>query len=623
MENFIINRRYRIDREIGAGGMATVYLGHDLLLDRTIAVKRLHTAFASDTAFRVRFEREAQAAASLAHPHIVDIFDVGEYEDQPYIVMEYLSGQSLKSIIEQEGPFHPDEVAALIEQVATALDHAHDRGIVHRDVKPQNILVDADGIAKIVDFGIAKGLEDGSLTGLGSSLGTAGYIAPEQALGQPATPTSDVYSLGVVALEMLTKCLPFQADNAVAVALQHIQSEPPVPSKLIGTVPRELDRIILKAMAKEPSQRYRSAGLFAESLTDWRSSHPRLEPPLRHEQTQVLPAAKPDTLSPIAAPSRAAPAQVAAAAQVVSPTEAQSAPHRQSWLSSHIGSWVIGLVGLGTVLALIFGAMRFSPLLSAMFEESPPTAPSSTSTVVSNSEESASAGSDGADTASEAIPDLTGLSLEDATTLLSGRGLALREDPAIFSSAVREGAIAEQDPPPGTALASGDTVFVKASRGPAQMDLTELAFTGQPAGTVQQRLAELGLNVRQEERGSQTVPVGRVVELVPQEDVSVGDTVTLVVSLGDQVQIPRETFGAPVSEAANALQALGFVLDDPIGVDRTTIERQINLTELGIQSGDVVGVQNEDGSASFGAWLERSSSMTLVYYDSSLDASND
>ena len=160
----VINRRYRVGRPVGAGGMAVVYRGHDLLLGRDVAIKALRPQFAADPVFRARFEREAQAAAGFAHPHIIDIFDVGEEDGTPYIVMEFVRGQTLKEIILTEGPFHPDDVGALLEQVCAALDYAHERGYVHRDDKPQNILVDERGVAKVVDFGIAKGLADSDLT---------------------------------------------------------------------------------------------------------------------------------------------------------------------------------------------------------------------------------------------------------------------------------------------------------------------------------------------------------------------------------------------------------------------------------------------------------------------------
>ena len=202
MDGSTLNSRYHIEGPIGHGAAAIVYRGRDLLLDRAVAIKILRSQYTSDPSYRARFQREAQAVASFAHPNIIDIYDVGEVAGAPYIVMEYVPGDTLKEIIRSEGPFAADDVAALIEQVAAALDYAHARGVVHRDVKPQNILVTREGLAKVVDFGIAKGPGDLSLTDVGMAIGSAHYLSPEQASGLPATPISDVYALGVILWEV-------------------------------------------------------------------------------------------------------------------------------------------------------------------------------------------------------------------------------------------------------------------------------------------------------------------------------------------------------------------------------------------------------------------------------------
>src|SRR5687767_2540184 len=189
----LINGRYRVGRRLGEGGMAVVFVGHDLLLGRDVAIKTLRPQFAADPAFRARFEREARAAASLSHPNIIDVHDVGEDDGTPFIVMELVRGQSLKEIITADAPFHPDDVAELLGQIGGALDYAHARGYVHRDIKPGNILIDEHGRARLVDFGIAKGLADTDLTDAGGGFGTAAYFSPEQAEGLMATPASDVY----------------------------------------------------------------------------------------------------------------------------------------------------------------------------------------------------------------------------------------------------------------------------------------------------------------------------------------------------------------------------------------------------------------------------------------------
>ena len=289
MNRQIVNRRYRVERRIGEGGTAEVYLGFDIVLNRRVAIKTLRPQFAANRAFRLRFEREAQQAARFSHPNIISIFDVGEDGGLPFIMMEFIDGQTLKEIIETEGPFHPDDVAILIEQVAAGLDYAHQHGLVHRDVKPQNILVDRHGLAKVVDFGIAKGLTDKSLTETGSSLGTVHYISPEQASGLMATPESDIYSLGVIAYEMLTGQLPFESDSSVGVAMRHLNDQPIDPAEINPNVPPEAADVVLQALSKNPTRRYPTAGAFARALSDWRLYQPK--PRLAAKLPTATPAA--------------------------------------------------------------------------------------------------------------------------------------------------------------------------------------------------------------------------------------------------------------------------------------------------------------------------------------------
>ena len=254
--------------------MAAVYLGHDLLLGRDVAIKSPRPQFSADPGFRARFEREARAAASLSHPNIIDVYDVGEDEGTPFIVMELVRGQSLKEIIAADAPFHPDDVAELLEQIGGALDYAHARGYVHRDIKPGNILIDEHGRARLVDFGIAKGLADGDLTEAGESLGTVGYLSPEQAAGLMATPASDVYSVGVVAFEMLTGELPFAAETPVGVAMRHVHDPAPRPSQIVPGLPPQVDPIILRALAKDPTGAGAQPAPSPARCASWRNSGP-------------------------------------------------------------------------------------------------------------------------------------------------------------------------------------------------------------------------------------------------------------------------------------------------------------------------------------------------------------
>src|SRR5215216_4937284 len=222
MQQKILNNRYELQQKIGEGGMARVYQGRDMRLNRQVAVKVLHSHYATDAGFLQRFHHEAQAAANLRHPNIVDVYDVGQDGDIHYIVMEYVEGSDLKGAIARNVPLPIEQAVPIAEAVARALEAAHRIGLVHRDIKPQNIIVGPQGQVKITDFGIAKSSLSTALTETGVTFGTADYISPEQARGQPATPRSDIYSLGVTLYETLTGRLPFGGDSSIAVAMQHV-----------------------------------------------------------------------------------------------------------------------------------------------------------------------------------------------------------------------------------------------------------------------------------------------------------------------------------------------------------------------------------------------------------------
>src|SRR5919199_3172263 len=248
----VLNGRYRVGPKIGAGGMAVVYRGYDALLGRGVAIKVLRDQYAADPAFLARFEREAQAVAALTHPNIINIFDVGVDGGTHYFVMELVDGPNLKEVIQAHGPLPPDDAVGIMLQVLAGLGYAHARGLVHRDVKPQNILLPPDGTAKVTDFGIAKALSDATLTEAGIGLGTVHYISPEQARGEPATPASDLYAA-------LTGALPFPADSAVGVAVRHVHDPPPPPTRINPRVPAQLSSLTLHALEKEPVARFASA----------------------------------------------------------------------------------------------------------------------------------------------------------------------------------------------------------------------------------------------------------------------------------------------------------------------------------------------------------------------------
>ena len=250
----VLGGRYRLARRVGSGGMASVYEGEDIHLGRRVAIKVLHPQYEADAGAVSRFEREARSVARLVHPGIVAVYDVGYDGDRHFIVMEYVEGQSVKELL-RGGPLSVDRTIDVGAQVARALDYAHQLGVVHRDVKPHNILLTPDGAAKLVDFGIALARDVASLTDGGAILGTAHYLAPEQARGEPATSASDLYQLGVVLYEMATGRPPFEGENAIDIARQHLALEPLPPSRLNSRIPPFLERAILHGMSKDPAQR--------------------------------------------------------------------------------------------------------------------------------------------------------------------------------------------------------------------------------------------------------------------------------------------------------------------------------------------------------------------------------
>src|ERR671916_654375 len=263
--NTLFDGRYRILRRLGAGGMANVYLAEDEELGRCVAVKILNERYANDDLFIERFNREAKSAASLSHPNIVSIYDRGEAEGTYYIAMEVIEGRSLKELIMTRGPLPISVAIGYTKQILSALRFAHRNGIIHRDIKPHNVLLGPEDRLKVTDFGIARAGAS-QMTEAGSIMGTAQYLSPEQARGAPVTPASALYSVGIVLYEMLTGKTPFNGDTPVEIAMKHLNEPPRPPSELRPEIPPELDQIVLRALAKDPHDRYQSAQEFSEDL---------------------------------------------------------------------------------------------------------------------------------------------------------------------------------------------------------------------------------------------------------------------------------------------------------------------------------------------------------------------
>jgi hypothetical protein len=258
--------RYELSERVATGGMGTIYEAHDHRLGRRVAVKLLKDELAQDPRFVERFRREARAAAALSHPCIAAVFDYGQQDGTHFIVMELAEGRDLARLLREEGPLSPDRAVRITTQICEALGHAHAAGVVHRDVKPANVIVGGGDRVKVTDFGIARATGDSTLTATGSVLGTAHYISPEQAEGTKVGPASDIYSLGIVLYEMLTGSMPFTGDSPVSVAMRHVTDDVPAPSALNPAVPVELDAVVARATARPPGDRWRNAAAMAEAL---------------------------------------------------------------------------------------------------------------------------------------------------------------------------------------------------------------------------------------------------------------------------------------------------------------------------------------------------------------------
>ena len=619
MNRQIVNRRYRIERRIGEGATAEVFLGFDIVLNRRVAIKTLRMQHAANRAFRLRFEREAQSAASLSHPNIIAIFDVGEDNGLPFIVMEYIDGQTLKEIIQSEGPFHPDDVAILVEQVAAGLDFAHANGLVHRDVKPHNILVDRHGLAKVVDFGIAKGLSDSALTEAGTGLGTVQYISPEQASGLMATPESDIYSLGVIAFEMLTGQLPFESDTSIGIAMRHLNDPPQDPSAINPDVPPEASDIVLQALEKNPTRRFPTAGAFARALSDWRLYEPaprlaaRIAPPSgsaadskRSDEFDTIPTIRPNDQES---------GRPWDADQIDDDFELQDE-------SKGGKSWIAGLIAVAAIAALLWYGFDLPDRLRADDGEPDPTATTTANSALETVAPTATiadlAPTNAPQAGAVSVPNVIGQSQTIAERTLNELGLIVAYGDSVPSDTTPEGLVASQQPAPDSSASEGDTVTLQLSSGPVRIDLKALNVQGRTEQSVYDDLTALGLSASGVFEGSESVAEGLVTRIMPDDFAAPNDVISVYGSKGARVQIPLDLQFEPLASARLRLEDLGFTVTGEIPVSATTIENAgLDLDENGIADGEVVGVQ--DNGAQFGGWVERGASITLVYYDSELD----
>ncbi len=609
MQTKVLNGRYRLEELIGEGGMAVVYRAYDLALNRPVAVKILRAQYGSDANFLRRFEREAQAAARLVHPNIVNVYDVGRDDGVHYIVMEYVRGQTLKHLILRHAPFRLEHAAHIVGQVAAALDYAHRQGLVHRDIKPQNILVDDQGVAKVTDFGIAKGLTDVSLTEAGVGMGTVHYVSPEQARGEAATPASDIYALGVVLYEMLTGRLPFDADNPIGLAMQHVNAPPPPPRQFNPDLPPQVEAIVLRALAKDPAQRYPSAGALAEALAHWR------EQPI--SVARIPPAGRGTS-----EPTRASSARRRSARGY-----GATPPPRALTRGDELGcaTWLIGSTILIGIVALVFLAFRMvdlSPLAGEPQPSPTPTdvlagattpAPGSVSPVPSPTRApsptpSATPSPTPSPTPEMAlVPQLLGSTLEQARAAAAVGDFQLVVE-EVFDVVTPAGVVFRQDPQAGTPLPKGSEIKVTVSKGPEFVTLPNL--TGQPFTEAIRKIQELGLNYERVEEPSRDVAEGLVIRTEPSGQVRSGQTVTIYVSVGDQVRVP-DVFRMPYQQARQQLEQAGLVVRSVTPQSCQYIRSQDPSFDCqSFPDGGVVS-----GTLQWNTWVPRGSVIDIAYYD--------
>lgn len=620
----VIGGRYRIAEQLGAGGMARVYRAQDLDLGRDVAVKVLADRYAADPAFVERFRREASAAAQLNHPNIVQVFDRGETDDTYYIVMEYLPGPDLKQIIRRRGTITVDESIEAALQILSALLAAHRRDVIHRDVKPQNVIMAEDGILKVTDFGIARAGAEADMTEAGSVIGTAQYISPEQAKGGEVTPASDCYSVGIVLYEMLTGRVPFDAERPVAVAMKQI-NEPPVPPRVYEpSVPAELEAVVLRALAKRPSERFRTAEEFSAALMDVRAG---IEGGTG--QTRMMGAVTGATraMEPEQPATRVIPAAAAPP-----PVPAQEEPRRRSPAPVIVAVLVLlALLAAGIVVAVTGGgddetARVTIPASIVGQSEADATATLTglgftvTSQQVESTDEErglvtgstpppgqeADEGSAvvlqvGAGPETVTVPNVVGQTEADAVALLEreDNGFTVRVQ-RVFDDEVPEGEVVSQTPRANAAAARGSQVVIRVSRGPGPVTVPQLV--GNSLATAQSQLQAAGLEQGAVTERSSERQQGTVLSQDPASGTKVdrGSAVNLVIAAGPETVSVPNVIGNTLDKARDSLQDAGFQVDtvatssdQPAG----TVVDQSPSANTQVEAGSTITLTVSDGPA--------------------------
>jgi beta-lactam-binding protein with PASTA domain/predicted Ser/Thr protein kinase len=508
----IIDGRYRVLHRVGSGGMADVVCAEDLQLGRKVAIKLLHRRFAQDEEFVERFRREASSAAGLQHPNVVAVYDRGAWDDTYYIAMEYLEGRTLKRLVQEEAPLAPDRAIDLATQILRAARFAHKRGIIHRDLKPHNVIIDAEGRAKVTDFGIAKaGASD--MTQTGSIMGTAQYLSPEQAQGHAVSAASDLYSIGIILYEMLTGRVPFEGESAVTIALKQVGEAPVPPSAYNPDLPPALEAVVLRALEKDPARRFGDADEFIAALEQ--AGHgigPAMAPT---DATSVLQPTGP--MVPIPPPGAY---QDVAYVEQRSYGPAEPPPEDPDAEGGPGRWWIALLVGL-----LVAGAIVAGLLLTGKDKVQ--------------------------------VPNVVGSPQAESELVLKRKGFStdvtMKE-----SGTAPKGQVTGQDPAGGSRVAKGSVVTLTVSAGPGTARVPDL--TGQPRSAAKKKLTDLGFTTSEEQAASDTVTENHVISTRPDvgQELEKGSNVVLVISSGkERVAVPK-VVGLTEDEARTTLESVGF-----------------------------------------------------------------
>jgi eukaryotic-like serine/threonine-protein kinase len=535
--NRVFGDRYEVEAPLGTGGMAEVWRGHDRVLNRTVAIKTLLPQFARDASFVDRFRREAQAAARLNHSGIVSVYDSGTDGDTPYIVMQYIEGRTLADFLGSGKTLPPAQAAKIAQEIAEALGVAHAHGVIHRDIKPANVMITRDGKVLVADFGIAR-LISGPETAPQTSavLGTASYLSPEQAQGQPVDARSDIYALGVVLYEMLSGRPPFTGDSPMAIAYKQVNATPPAPSSANPEVPPELDAVVMRALSKNPANRYQTGQEFADDLERARTGGQVLATPLlpaAGEATQVISRPQPTSVLP--------------------PQEQEPGGSRKAWIGALLAVLIMLLLAAGAYLA-------YTML------------------------------TDDGGGEMVAVPDLTGLTKPQAQQQLDAEGLIMGDTRRRASDEVPEGRVLEQDPPADRQVEAGSAVDLVFSSGPKTVPVPSL--TGSTVSEAEAALEAAGLVLgEQTDQNDQTVPEGQIISQDPAagEEVPEDSPVNVVVSAGPSVVIVDDVTCLTYSNAKNRLEGLGLEvqLGDPV-LPRPECPSLVNVAQQDTPGGTAV-----------------------------------